>query len=115
MDNTDTARLFLNEIARLNYGDLAKFQPMRRQAPDNLEALRYGVAGWFLRPLWISPALVFVEARIDDRSRFVGCPNPPLAYLVKHGEKVVRFRNYGRALRYCAIRALRERLDHESV
>lgn len=104
---TDIARIFLCEIARANYPDSAGFGDMRRQA-DNPLTRHYGVAGWFLRSLYVSPRLVFAEGRIWDSGRFVGCPNPPDCYLVKHEERIVRFRDYGRALRYCAIRAYRD-------
>lgn len=107
-DRVEQARQFLQEIARANYAEFAGFGPMIKQTSDNVEALRYGVASWYLRPLYIMPNLVFVEARIFDCSRFVGCPNTPDCYLVRHGTKTARFRDYGRALLYCAIRAFRE-------
>ena len=108
MDKTEVAREALTAIARANFGDRAGFGSMVRQSADNVEALRYGVAGWFLRPLYVSPSLVFIEGRIWDAARFVGCPNPPDCYLVKRGDRVQRFRDYGRALRCCAIEAIRE-------
>lgn len=107
MTKANLARLFLCEIARANYGELAGFGPMIRQA-DNSKTRLYGVAGWFLRSLYVSPNLIFAEGRIWDSGRFVGCPNPPDCYLVKHGDIVRRFRDYDRALRYCAIQAYRE-------
>lgn len=101
------ARLFLIEIARANYGELAGFGPMIRQA-DNAETRRYGMSNWFLRSLYVTPSTIFVEGRIWDAGRFVGYPNPPDGYLVKSGDKIRRFRNYGRALQYCAIQVFRD-------
>lgn len=57
MDKTEVAREALTAIARANFGDRAGFGSMVRQSADNVEALRYGVAGWFLRPLYVSPSL----------------------------------------------------------
>ena len=65
-----------------------------------------GFAGWYFR---IFPCyqfdIKFVECRISNSSRWVGCPNPPDAYLVYNAGKITRFGedDYGRAMDFCAF------------
>lgn len=106
MNQTDAARVLLNSTARANFGERAGFGNMIRQG-DNLQSRKYGISGWFMRPLYVSPDIVFCECYIDNLARWVGCPNPPSAYVVKNGDKIRRFWDYGHALRYAALQVIR--------
>jgi hypothetical protein len=104
---TKLALIFLTQAAKRHYGDKAGFRKMIRQ-PDNDMTKKHGVAGWYLRPLHVTPQIIFVEGYIDNCGRWIGCPNPPDAYLIVYNDKVRRFRDYGRALRYCALQVIRQ-------
>ena len=102
----EMARKGLECLARANFGEAAGWGRFIRQ-PDNAETSRLNLQGWFARPLWVSAELQFAEMYIDDRARWVGCPNTPDAYIVRCHGQAFRFRDYARAVRFAYIRALK--------
>lgn len=68
-----------------------------RQAPT----APLGYANWFFRIFPFDElGLHFVEARIRNASRWVGCPNPPDAYIINNNGEITEFREdqYGDAV-----------------
>jgi hypothetical protein len=100
----ETARQYLERRARDSFGNLAGFGQNIRQPIDAPLSL----GGWFIRSLWVTPNIAFGECRINSAARFVGCPNPPSAYVIKCPKGTYRFRDYGRALIFAAIQAHRD-------
>ena len=104
----DCALSHLNDIVRLNS---AKFNPMIRQS----SGAPLGFGGWYIRALHLPNDVIFGECYINDRSRWVGCPNPPDAYVIKCAKGIFRFNDYGRALVFCAIQTIRRKKTPLSV
>lgn len=95
MMNVEDARRYLNGHAALGQPRSVK---QRDDAP-------LGLGGWHFRVFpFDSLNIHFAECRIENRGRFVGCPNPPQAYVISNRGKATRYRpeHYGRALRHLA-------------